>query len=234
MTSIHRLMLALTVAGTLAALSSPAGAQPGLTVTVASDRPAYAVGAPITFTLTVTNASGAPVQLSFPSGQRYDFAVTSATGAAEAWRWSRDRAFTQSFEMRTLAPGETLTFSEGWDQRNDAGSQVPTGVYAVTGVLTTQPRQAANRALFVIGEPQPAPGPGCFTATLEVSDGTPADLLAATFQPPGVLTSMWKREGNRWLGWAPIAAAPNDLRTLSFGDQVRFCLSGPATWLRPV
>ncbi|HEX2204445.1 MAG TPA: BsuPI-related putative proteinase inhibitor, partial [Longimicrobium sp.] len=62
--------------------------------------------------LRVTNVSGAPLALVFPTGQTYDFAVREEN--RELWRWSAGRGFTQAVREETLAPGETRTWAETW------------------------------------------------------------------------------------------------------------------------
>lgn len=69
-------------------------------------------GGAVEMALQVTNASEAPVEVTFPSGQSYDFAVRQ--GERELWRWSADMMFTQAVRTTVLAPGETLDFSERW------------------------------------------------------------------------------------------------------------------------
>ena len=67
----------------------------------------------------ITNTSNQPIVLEFNSGQRYDFAVHS--GGRELWRWSADRMFTQALGTETIAPGETLRYSERWPVSGTAG-----------------------------------------------------------------------------------------------------------------
>jgi hypothetical protein len=66
----------------------------------------------VRFTLQVTNGSQVPVTLNFSSGQSYDFTVRD--GGATVWTWSADRAFMQALRSETLAPGQTLGWSETW------------------------------------------------------------------------------------------------------------------------
>lgn len=68
----------------------------------------------VTLTLTVTNPSATPVDVVFSSGQRYDFAIISATTGAEVWRWSVGRGFTMAFGQQTLAANGTLVFVDTW------------------------------------------------------------------------------------------------------------------------
>ena len=83
-----------------------------LRLTLSSDRPAYTVGQPVTLTLAVENIGTAPVALTAPSAQLYDFAVFR--GDREVWRWSADRAFAAQITEWTLAPGQRREFSEAW------------------------------------------------------------------------------------------------------------------------
>jgi hypothetical protein len=120
----------------------PAG---GVQLRLTSDQAAYPVGAPVTLTLTVTNAGRAPVTLQFSSGQKYDFEVRRA--GQVVWRWAADRMFTQALTSMTLAPGERKLFTETWKQVGNDGQAVPAGSYEVVATLTTmerpQPRSAA-------------------------------------------------------------------------------------------
>jgi hypothetical protein len=69
-----------------------------------------ALGDSARFVLQVTNGTGAPVTITFPSGQTYDFQVLD--GSRAEWSWSADRSFMQAIRMDTLAPGETRTYAE--------------------------------------------------------------------------------------------------------------------------
>lgn len=74
----------------------------------------------VTLALHVTNASDEGLELHFPSGQRYDFAVLDASGR-ELWRWGADRMFTQALQTTSLEPSETITLSERWDPAGRTG-----------------------------------------------------------------------------------------------------------------
>lgn len=64
------------------------------------------------FEFTVTNSGADPVDLEFRSGLQADFAVLD--DGAEIWRWSEGKAFTQMLETKTLAPGESVSYSRTW------------------------------------------------------------------------------------------------------------------------
>lgn len=70
-------------------------------------------GDTVVLALQVTNPHDATVEVTFPTGQAYDFAVRDA-GGRELWRWSAERGFTQAVQTRPLAPGATWSFTERW------------------------------------------------------------------------------------------------------------------------
>lgn len=74
----------------------------------------------VTLSLHVTNASDSSVELRFPSGQIYDFAVLDSAGH-EVWRWSADRMFTQALQTKSLDASQTMTLEERWDAGGRTG-----------------------------------------------------------------------------------------------------------------
>jgi hypothetical protein len=94
-----------------AAVRRPAGRATAAKAPVITSSLETRVADRVTFTFNVTNAGAKLVELSFPSGQSYDFTVVDATGH-EVWRWSDDRMFTQSLTNRQLSARETATFAE--------------------------------------------------------------------------------------------------------------------------
>jgi hypothetical protein len=70
------------------------------------------VGRPVRFTLRLTNVTGKTEQLTFPTGQRYDFWVMD--GDEEVWRWSDDRVFTQAITNASIETQGTLVLTENW------------------------------------------------------------------------------------------------------------------------
>ena len=107
----------------------PAGEAPA--GTLASSLGVEVAGDTVRFSLSVTNVSGGPVEITFPSGQTHDFAVLR--DGRELWRWSADRAFTQAQQVVTLPPGGTTSFGETW--------AVPPGT---SGELTAVGRLASS------------------------------------------------------------------------------------------
>ena len=105
------------------------GEPSGLRVTLATDKPAYASGEPLTFTLKVINDTPKPVRLSFRTAQRFDLVMEDKQGR-EVWRWSAGRLFAQVLGHETLGPsgGEFVA-------RATAEGRFPLGVYTVKGII---------------------------------------------------------------------------------------------------
>jgi hypothetical protein len=99
--------------------------------------------ADVAFVFTVTNSSTAPVQLDFPSSQQYDFVVRSNTTGALAWQWSAGKAFATMLTSRTLAAGETVTFTEHW-------KPTAAGAYSAQAVLTSSSHRATASTGFTV------------------------------------------------------------------------------------
>ena len=231
---MRRLLVALAALATLAVTGGAAHAQPApvLDVTVSTDQAAYTPGQPVAITVTAVNRAAESITLSFRSGQVYDFAIVPEGATAPVWRWSTGRSFTQSFVFRTIEPGETLTYTERWTQTDDAGKQVPTGVYQAIGEIVGGSRFSAATT-FVIGEEQAVAGPGCSDLVARHGTGVPPAQFARAFSPAGVVQSIWKQVGESWLGWGADSAQPNNLQSVTTGDHIRVCLSAPARWTVP-
>ena len=67
----------------------------------------------VQFDFHVVNATGKRVEVTFPSGQAYDFVVVDSVGR-EVWRWATGRTFTQSVQNKLLGKGEAITIAEKW------------------------------------------------------------------------------------------------------------------------
>lgn len=111
-----------------------AGERPGgLRLDLRADRAVYAVGQSVELTLAVTNAGPAPMALTAPSSQLYDFAILGR--GREVWRWSAGQMFLTVLTRLTIPSGESRVFRERWDQQDQAGRPVGPGEYEVVGIL---------------------------------------------------------------------------------------------------
>ena len=92
--------------------------------------------------LDVANVSKKHVELVFPNGQRYDFAVVDSTGR-EVWRWSSGRLFTQIVQNKELPSGNAMQVSETWS--------APTpGRYTAVATLRSTNYPVEERMEFVV------------------------------------------------------------------------------------
>ena len=106
----------------------------GLRVAASLPRPTYDAGQVVEVSLTATNTGGAPVSVTFTSGQRFDLVIRRPRGDA-VWRWSHDKAFIQVIQAVTLQPGESLSFKIPWDQTDYQGLRVDPGPYQAVAVF---------------------------------------------------------------------------------------------------
>ncbi|MBI4566985.1 MAG: hypothetical protein HY719_01160 [Planctomycetes bacterium] len=113
-----------------------------LTDAAGAAKSAFALAEPVTMTIRLTNGTGKTVTYVTNSGQKYDFSVTSPPGPPGSmipirlyWTWSQGRMFTQALTSTPIAAGQTVTFTETWDQKQNDGTAVGAGTYVATGSL---------------------------------------------------------------------------------------------------
>jgi hypothetical protein len=94
------------------------------------------------FALQVKNVGRKHVELTFPSGQAYDFAVLDASGR-EVWRWSAGRMFTQGIQNRLLDSGDAMSADATWS------AKAP-GRYTVVATLRSTNFPTEERSDFVL------------------------------------------------------------------------------------
>lgn len=105
---------------------------------------AFAVSAQpgaVLFNLSVANAGRKSVELAFPSGQQYDFAVVDAKGR-EVYRWGKGRMFTQSVQNRNIDGGDTMQI------RETAEAKLPRGAYVAVATLASSNFPVQQRVPF--------------------------------------------------------------------------------------
>lgn len=95
------------------------------------------------FALDVTNVGPKRVEITFPSGQAYDFVVVDSVGR-EVWRWADGRMFTQTLQNKTLSGGDTMRIAEAWEP---AGLH---GHYTAIARLRSTNYPVEQRVSFVI------------------------------------------------------------------------------------
>jgi hypothetical protein len=96
-------------------------------------------GDPVAITLRLTNTSGKPLTI-YLQGRpvAFDLVVSRRDGTL-VWRRLEGAVISAVLQVRSLAPGEVLEFSDTWSQQTNLGTAVEPGEYLVTGVLPTDP-----------------------------------------------------------------------------------------------
>lgn len=133
-------------AGGAAAARSADQAPSGFEVTLEVSGPSVGRGA--RFTLRACNTSNETRELTFPSGQRYDFEV-SRNGEL-VWRWSDGRAFTQVYGTEQWGPGQCKTYNDSWDGRTSDGGVAPPGSYQAVGIVASSPQLRSAPKTFCL------------------------------------------------------------------------------------
>lgn len=129
----------LTVAAVVLACGSCAGGGPGIsgdlrnvgsvTVTFKVAPAPVKVGQAVRLTFRLVNNAGREEQLTFPTGQRYDFWATRDD--REVWRWSTGRVFVQQITHQSIAAQSVISFAESWTPDR-------AGTYVLHGELTAE------------------------------------------------------------------------------------------------
>lgn len=102
---------------------------------------AYTSGGDVYLVLQVTNTTTAPIEVTFPTGQSYDFVVSQ--GGRELWRWSEGQMFTQIVREEVIGVGETLRYEAIWEAPSGAS-----GEFEVVGRLTAADHEVEQVARF--------------------------------------------------------------------------------------
>jgi Intracellular proteinase inhibitor len=97
------------------------------------------MGEAVPITLRLTNTSREPVT-AYLQGRpvAFDIIVSRHDGTV-VWRRLEGAVVSAVLQVRSLAPGEVLEFSDTWLQQSNRGESVGPGEYLVTGVLPTDP-----------------------------------------------------------------------------------------------
>jgi hypothetical protein len=116
-----------------------------LEVTLQLDGRVFFLGDPVALSLRVRNPTDAPMTLTWPSAQRYDFVIEDH--GRPVWVWSKGRAFAQVLIDHILSPHGEAIFREVWRTASP-------GHYRAQGILMSLPPRTSEWAEFeVVGAP---------------------------------------------------------------------------------
>jgi hypothetical protein len=94
-------------------------------------------GEPVPLVFRVVNSGREPVTLQlFGRSPTADFRVLDSRGRI-VWTLLRGQTMLGALRLHPLGAGETLTFRQAWNQRDDGGSLLPAGTYLIRAVLLT-------------------------------------------------------------------------------------------------
>ena len=96
------------------------------------------------FVFTVENDTGKDAEITFSSGQEYDYMVYDASGK-QVKRFSEGMMYTQAIKEDVLAPGETITYTASFQE---VTSGLNKGEYTIEFVFAEQNFQASAKEDF--------------------------------------------------------------------------------------
>jgi hypothetical protein len=121
---------------------------------VLASQPAYSAGEGVGILARVTNVASSPLTLTFPSSCHAYFTVENAGG--EVVYDLRRHADCEPIESTvTLQPGQTEPVPLSWDQKDDAGRDLPRGSYVVRAQFNGSPPLPATSTAIVLQDPAP-------------------------------------------------------------------------------
>lgn len=140
--TVSRELASATIGGTV--YPQPQPVRGGLTVALQADQFQYSLPPllPVatlyaTFTFTVDNQTGTPIDVVYTSGQTFDIEISDLNGNT-VWRWSDGRFFTMALRQAQL--NGTFTLTEGVALQDRSGQMLANGDYKVRMWLTTSGR----------------------------------------------------------------------------------------------
>jgi hypothetical protein len=95
-----------------------------------------------TFTIQIRNRTDQTINVFFPTGQRWDYAVYH--NDVQIYRWSQGLEWAEAPHSVPLKAGETLSKTMRWQSLDRLGRALPQGVYRIHGMLMTKPRHLVS------------------------------------------------------------------------------------------
>jgi hypothetical protein len=97
-----------------------------------------------TFVFTVENDTGKDAEITFSSGQEYDYMVYDSEGKLVK-KLSEGMMYTQAIQEKVIAPGETVSYSAAYEE---VASGLAKGEYTIEFVFAEQNFQASAKEAF--------------------------------------------------------------------------------------
>lgn len=95
-------------------------------------------GETATFTIQIRNRTDKTINIFYPTGQRWDFAIFH--DKTQIYRWSQGLRWEDAPHSIPLRPGEPITEKMAWTSLDRLGYPLPQGVYSFQGMVMLRPR----------------------------------------------------------------------------------------------
>jgi hypothetical protein len=92
---------------------------------------------PVGYSVVITNEGDEPLELNL-SGREINFdLIVTGKGGERVFSRLSEGATQSILRLETLAPGESITLSDSWDQRDSTGNFVAPGFYTLQALVMT-------------------------------------------------------------------------------------------------
>ncbi|MFZ5952937.1 MAG: BsuPI-related putative proteinase inhibitor [Candidatus Rifleibacteriota bacterium] len=100
-----------------------------------------------TFTIQIRNRTDKTVQIHYPTGQHWDYAVFHE--GLQIYRWSQGLRWADSPHSIPLKRGEPMTFQMSWQSRDHKNRPLPQGVYKIYAMAMVSPRPLVTNTFSI-------------------------------------------------------------------------------------
>lgn len=117
------------------------------------DKKEIIAGQTATFTIQIRNRTDKTLNIFYPTGQRWDYAIYH-TGT-HIYRWSQGLSWNDAPHSVPLRPGEPITHKMSWESIDRLGQPLPQGTYNFQGMVMIRPRYlVSNSCSFTLLPPE--------------------------------------------------------------------------------
>jgi hypothetical protein len=120
-------------------------------IELTTEKSRYYQGEPIRMTVRMTNNSKTAINSYYRSSQKYDFIIKDKNGKI-IWQWSYGKMFLMALSQFMLEPGENISYSFMWDQKDNSKKVVPAGAYTILGEIKISPDIKASQKIIIISK----------------------------------------------------------------------------------
>lgn len=111
------------------------------------EKPEIIAGETATFTIQIRNRTDKTINIFYPTGQRWDYAVYHA--GMQIYRWSQGMRWEEAPHSVPLRPGQPMTYQMSWQSLDRMNRPLPQGVYHLHAMVMTRPRYLVSNNFSV-------------------------------------------------------------------------------------